>query len=104
MQFISTQQLKDQLAAENVIVIDIRENYERAICAIPSIHIPMGEMETRYTEIPKDKSVIILCKSGRRAEAVVNYLEKEQNFNNLSILSGGIIAWIEEVDNQLETY
>jgi rhodanese-related sulfurtransferase len=104
MKFISTSQLKVLLAANDVIVVDVREQYERMICAINSIHIPMGEIESRFSEIPKDKNVVILCKSGRRAEAVTNYLEKEQNYTNLSVLEGGILAWIEEVDNKLETY
>jgi len=104
MKFISTSQLKVLLAANDVIVVDVREQYERMICAINSIHIPMGEIESRFSEIPTDKNVVLLCKSGRRAEAICNYLEKEQHFSNLSVLEGGILEWIEKVDNQLENY
>jgi adenylyltransferase/sulfurtransferase len=104
MQFISTNQLKDGVSSGKYTVIDVREPYERAICSINSLHIPMGEIETKYVEIPKDKDIVILCKSGRRAEAVAHYLEKEHNYKNISVLSGGIIAWIEEVDTHLESY
>jgi rhodanese-related sulfurtransferase len=104
MKFISTSQLKESLSNENVLIVDIREQYERTICSINSIHIPMGEIESRFSEIPTDKNVVILCKSGRRAEAVTNFLEKEYAYTNLSVLEGGILAWIEEVDNKLETY
>jgi rhodanese-related sulfurtransferase len=104
MKFISTSQLKVLLAANDVIVVDVREQYERMICAINSIHIPMGEIERRFSEIPTDKNVVLLCKSGRRAEAICNYLEKEQYFSNLSVLEGGILEWIEKVDNHLENY
>lgn len=104
MNFISTSQLQESLLKKDVLIVDVREQYERTICSINSIHIPMGEIETRYSEIPTDKNVVILCKSGRRAEAVANFLEKEHNYTNLSVLTGGIIAWIEEIDNQLETY
>lgn len=104
MHFISTIQLKESISNGNVLIIDVRELYEREICSINSTHIPMGEIESRFSEIPKDKNVVILCKSGRRAETVANYLAKEQEFTNLSVLTGGIIAWIEEIDNTLETY
>ena len=104
MDFISTNQLKEGISAGIYTIIDVREPYERAICSIDSIHIPMGEIETKYAEIPADKAVVILCKSGRRAEAVANYLEKEHDYKNISVLTGGIIAWIEEVDTHLESY
>lgn len=104
MQFISTSQLKEGISSGKYTVIDVREPYERAICSIDSIHIPMGEIENKYLEIATDKDIVILCKSGKRAEAVANYLEKEHNYTNLSVLTGGIIAWIEEVDTHLESY
>lgn len=104
MEFISASQLKEGITTGKYTVIDVRESYERAICCIDSIHIPMGEIETKYSEIPTDKDIVILCKSGRRAEAVANYLEKEHQYNNISVLTGGIIAWIEEVDTHLESY
>lgn len=104
MQFISTSQLKEGISSEKYTIIDVREPYERAICSIDSIHIPMGEIENKSLEIPTDKDIVIICKSGRRAEAVANYLEKEHNYKNISVLTGGILAWIEEVDTHLESY
>lgn len=104
MQFISVSELQVNLQQNNVIVLDVREYYEYEICNIASFNIPMGEIERRINEIPNDKNVVVLCKSGKRAEVVVNLLEKEFKFNNLSILSGGILAWIENIDNTLELY
>ncbi|MBI1837970.1 MAG: rhodanese-like domain-containing protein [Flavobacteriia bacterium] len=105
MQYITTSQLKEALlSSEEITVIDIRESYERNICTIISIHIPMGELNQRQVEIPREGRVVIMCKTGRRAEASTNYLEKEFGFTNLFFLSGGIIEWIEKFDNQLEIY
>jgi adenylyltransferase/sulfurtransferase len=104
MQFISVKDFQDDLINNNVFVLDVREIYEYEICKINSLNIPMGEIEKRIQEIPNDKPVVVLCKSGKRAEVVVNLLEREFNFKNLSVLSGGILAWIENIDNTLELY
>ena len=104
MQFISVNELQVNLQQNNVIVLDVREIYEFEICKINSFNIPMGDIEKRVNEIPNDRHVVLLCKSGKRAEVVANLLEKEFKFNNLSVLSGGILAWIENIDNTLELY
>lgn len=104
MRFISSQLLNEKLAINEIVVLDIRESYERDICSIHSLHIPMGEIESRIFEIPKDLNIVLLCKSGRRAEVVANLLEKENDFTNLFVLEGGIISWIENIDPSLEIY
>ena len=104
MNFISTNGLNELLGNPDLLIIDIRETYEREICALPSIHIPMGEIGMSDSIFSDKQQVVILCKSGRRAEVVANFLEKERGFNNLFVLEGGILAWIEDIDNTLETY
>jgi rhodanese-related sulfurtransferase len=105
MRWITPRELQNlQNSESNVLIIDIRETYETQICQIASMHIPMAEIKTRFSEIPKDKSLVIMCKSGKRAEATANYMECELGFENLSILEGGILNWIAEIDTHLETY
>ena len=45
-----------------------------------------------------------MCRTGKRAEAVANYMECELGFSDLLILEGGIIGWIEAIDPHLEAY
>lgn len=105
MKTISVKDLKTKIDNENIQLIDVRETYEFAICKMPkSVNIPMGELSDRYDEIKKSEAVYISCKSGKRAEAVANFLETEYNFENVFIVDGGITAYIEEVDSSLETY
>ena len=49
-------ELKRQLdAGAEVLVIDVREDHEVATGSIPgAIHIPVGELESRMVDIPKD--------------------------------------------------
>lgn len=97
MQFISVEDLKKRLE-ENapIFLVDIRENYERDACSIPSYHIPMAEVCDRLNEFPSDQQVVVMCNSGKRAEALVNLLETDFGKKELSVLEGGISAWVDQ--------
>ena len=98
MQFISVVDLKQQLDGKaSVFLLDIRENYERDACSIPSYHIPMAEVCSRLNEFPEDQQVIVMCNSGKRAEALANLLETDFGMNDLLVLEGGISAWTEQI-------
>jgi adenylyltransferase/sulfurtransferase len=84
-------------------LIDIREPYEIETCSIGGTSIPMNEIAKRTSEIARNIPVIIHCKSGKRSEAVVAFLER-LGFDNAASLEGGILSWIDEVDPTLERY
>ena len=99
---ITASDLKERLTIGTHIIIDIREPYEYEACNIGSKHIPMGEICNRVSELPKDKELVIMCRSGKRAEAVANVLISDHGLSNVLILEGGITAWKEEVDPTLD--
>ena len=105
MQYIKPLELKGKFDRnETVIVVDIREHYELDICKFRALHIPMETVTDRISELDHSAEVVVVCKTGRRAEAVTNLLIKEHNFKNVKVSEGGIIGWIEQVDSHLETY
>ena len=105
MQYISVTELKDKLESnEKFTLLDIREEYERDICSIGGLHIPMAEVQDRVEEISKEHPVMVLCRSGKRAQSVANLLKSDLNFSDVIVVEGGILAWIEQIDNQLESY
>lgn len=96
MQFITVVELKNRLnQSDDLFLLDIREAYEREVNAIPSYHIPMGEVCSRLNELPSDKSVVVICNSGKRAEALTNLLESDFNREKLIVLEGGMSALTE---------
>lgn len=98
MQFISVVNLKKRLEeSAPIFLVDIRENYEREACSIPSYHIPMAEVCDRLNEFPSDQQVVVMCNSGKRAEALVNLLETDFGKKELTVLEGGISAWMDQV-------
>ncbi|MFT7343823.1 MAG: rhodanese-related sulfurtransferase [Lentimonas sp.] len=105
MNWISPTELNKALSENNdYLILDIREEYEHDICSIPCLAIPMAEIASRKNEIPKDKKIAVMCRSGKRAEAVANLMECELGFSNLLILEGGILKWIEQIAPNLEAY
>lgn len=78
-----------------VFLIDVREPDEYAAGHIPGITlIPMGEVASRLAELPRDKEIIVTCRTGNRSGQVADLL-RQQGFTNVHNMSGGIVAWEE---------
>jgi rhodanese-related sulfurtransferase len=89
---------------EAVVLLDVREPYERRLASIaPSLHIPMNEVPHRLGEIPKDREVIVYCHVGARSMVVAGFLEAN-GFPSVANLSGGIDAWSVKVDRTVPRY
>lgn len=89
---------------ERPVVIDVREPYEYEIAQIPHTRlIPMNDVPAQLNEIPRDEEIILHCRSGKRSQQVLEYLQS-QGFTKLKNLKGGILAWSEEVDPSVPQY
>jgi rhodanese-related sulfurtransferase len=91
---IDSSTLQSRLAAgDEVHLVDIRTQGEVAGGVIPdAAHLPMHLIPVRLGELPKDKDVILYCRSGARSYHACSYIMK-QGFDNVINLRGGIIAW-----------
>lgn len=78
---------------DDVIVIDVREQWEYDEGHIPNVtHIPMDDIPNRLSEIPTDKEVVVTCRSGNRSGQVADFL-RQQGYTNIHNMSGGILDW-----------
>ena len=103
---ISVQQLKRKLdAKEEVFVLDVREPHEYKIVNLGAPLIPMGEIERRASELAdkKNSEIVIYCKAGVRSQKAALAL-KQAGFTSISNLTGGILAWAEEIDPSMPKY
>ncbi len=81
------------LLKQGVPFIDVREVEEFAQLRIPGAELlPISEFTARFNEIPKDKPVVLYCRTGNRSEQAINWLA-QQGWDNLINLSGGIMRW-----------
>jgi len=61
-------ELNRALADRSATILDVRASGEYAKGHLDgAISLPLGEIEAKMTELPKDKPIIIYCQSGRRA-------------------------------------
>jgi molybdopterin/thiamine biosynthesis adenylyltransferase/rhodanese-related sulfurtransferase len=100
---IDVHQLVQKIHSSDVLLIDVREVYEREICHIGGLHIPLAQLEDQLNNLPKEKHIICYCKVGGRsrsaAQLLVNY-----GFKRVNSLQGGILAWINQIDSDLIRY
>lgn len=93
-----------QEAGETIFLLDVREPHEAKLCHINgSILIPMGQVENRLAEIPRDMPIIVYCHLGGRSGRITQYL-KSQGFNDVANLTGGIDQWAVQIDPNIERY
>jgi rhodanese-related sulfurtransferase len=93
-----------QERGEAPMLLDVREDWELAIARLePAVHIAMGDIPSRFRELPQDRDVVVLCRSGGRSAQVAQFLQ-QQGYTRVWNLAGGILAWAETVDPSLPTY
>jgi len=102
MKVICPKECQERIAqGESIEIIDIREHYEYEFCNIGSRHIPMAEVMDHAEELSAVTNLVIMCRTGKRAEAVANLLECETSMEEVLILEGGLTGWKEKVDPSL---
>jgi adenylyltransferase/sulfurtransferase len=65
--------------------------------------LPLPELPVRVAEVPKDREVIVHCKSGMRSAKAIEFL-KAHGYTKLVNLTGGILGWAENVDPGMPRY
>lgn len=94
---ISVEEFGEWIAGnEDIRVIDVREPDEYRERNIGALLIPLAAVKYRAGEIPKDKKVVIHCRSGKRSATAIRQLEQTFGYTNLYNLKGGILAVSEQ--------
>lgn len=92
MQEISPKEAQRRIE-KGALLIDVREaNEYQEIHAEGATLIPLSEFETRYSELPKEKELVLICRSGARSGRATQYL-LDHGYNKAVNLTGGTIAW-----------
>ncbi|ULQ54117.1 FAD-dependent oxidoreductase [Flavihumibacter fluvii] len=77
--------------AKKGFMLDVRETFELAVEQVENaVHIPMGELRARLGELPKDKEINVICRSGQRAYIATRILL--QNGFSAKTISGGMLS------------
>jgi glyoxylase-like metal-dependent hydrolase (beta-lactamase superfamily II)/rhodanese-related sulfurtransferase len=91
---VMAEQAPDWLVEHAAVVLDVREPDEYAAGHVPgALPIPQAELALRLPEIPRDRDVLVACRSGARSLASARFL-KGMGYERIANLEGGTLAWI----------
>lgn len=80
-------------ASPGALVVDVREPNEFGAVRIEgSVLLPLSTFGLRYVELPKDRPLLMLCKSGSRSILATAHLIRN-GWTDVSNVAGGIDAW-----------
>ncbi len=92
-------------AGQDVVILDVRQPEELALASLPGVlHIPMGEVPGRLDELPRDRTLVVMCHHGVRSAHVVGFLRQVHGYERVENLAGGVDAWSCEVDPRVPRY
>lgn len=78
---------------ESAVFVDVREPDEWAEGHMPgAVHIPLGDLAERVEEVPRDKQVVTVCRSGGRSLKAVDILE-DKGLTGAKSMAGGMLEW-----------
>jgi len=78
---------------KEAIIIDVRTPAEYRDGHIPGVtNIPLDELEQRMNEVPKDKKVVLICRTGNRSAQGTKLL-RSKGFSNVFNSTGGMSTW-----------
>jgi len=101
---LSVKELKHRIdGGEDVFILDVREPYEYQIAQIGGKLIPQNDVPKRLDEIPRDREIVVQCRSGARSQKIAEFL-MQSGYSQVVNLAGGILAWSDEIDPKVQKY
>lgn len=77
---------------DDVVFLDVREQPEWDAGHIDgAVHVPMGQLRVRLGEVPDDRAVVAVCRSGNRSGVVTEAL-RGAGYDVVNMV-GGMQAW-----------
>ena len=86
-------------------LLDVRETWEYEVAHIAdSQHMPMGDVPSRFQqELDPEEHIVVVCHHGVRSMNVTAWL-RQQGFDKVQSLRGGIDRWSREIDPTVPLY
>jgi len=76
----------------NIIIVDVRQPVETASGSVPgAVLIPLTEFGRRLAELPRDRPILTICRSGHRSPLAARQLKRAGY--DVTNVGGGMIAW-----------
>ena len=87
-----------RMAAEGALLVDVREPGEGQALALdmPAIvNMSLSALESRWSELPRDRELVMVCQSGERSLKAAYFLQFH-GYTQVSNMGGGILKWMQK--------
>lgn len=87
-----------RMAAVGALLVDVREPGEVRALAFDApviVNMPLSELEGRWSELPRDRELVMVCQSGARSLKAAHFLQF-QGYTQVSNMGGGILKWMQK--------
>jgi len=102
---ITPREVKERLdRGDDIFLLDVREPHERDICNIGGELIPKESVDASVARIPRDREVVVYCRSGGRSQWVAQMLKARHGFERVLNMAGGMLRWSDDVDPSTPKY
>jgi rhodanese-related sulfurtransferase len=92
---VTVTEVDEAIEQDSHTVVDVREPDEWQEGHIAkAVHIPLGELSARASELPAGKPVFTVCHSGKRSITAIGILESA-GVHGAKSMAGGMVAWHE---------
>lgn len=90
---VTLSDVRAKIGAHDIKLLDVRSEAEWKSGHAPgSLNVPVGNLEQRLNDIPRDRSIIVHCQSGARAALAASLL-KARGFTDVRVFPGGFAEW-----------
>ena len=91
---IDVDQLAERLEAGQGVLVDVRQPEEWVDAHIDgAVLVPLGDLPDRVDELPTDRELMVICRSGNRSAVATNALNASGR--EAVNVAGGMLAWID---------
>lgn len=90
---VPPKEFQEMMSDPDALLYDVREPVEHSHAHIEGTELlPLRDLLKGASDLPRDKMILLACRSGRRAARALYVLE-DLGFDNIAGLRGGILAW-----------
>jgi rhodanese-related sulfurtransferase len=88
-----TEAASRQADGSGALLVDVRERDELVeLRPAEAVLLPMSELPARLDELPTDRTLMFICRSGARSGRVASWL-RQQGYADVANVEGGMLAW-----------
>jgi adenylyltransferase/sulfurtransferase len=102
---ITATELKARLdAGDPIRILDVREPHELNIARLENVElIPLRQLPEQLERLDRDDEIVVICRSGNRSAFATRFL-LDAGFEKVYNLTGGLLAWSNDVDPTMAKY